>query len=1715
MSSPDTTRRRQNKEEPPNEDASPGRSMLSKSDPGGSSEGAPEISIKIPWKSASLSVAHEYKTSVSCSSFDPSSNQFMPRPIFKTTREEIGEYGIGIQLYFELIVRVGVVLLIMGVLCLPLIALDFMGDFGGVRASFFAKLTIGNIGICGTYGELCRNVDSYPYRLLLSWSSAILRDVTPVLGALSTAGIGIFAAFIFYFYYIYLRKVKRAHKSHKLSLTDYAVEVDYLTPKLEPEELHATYEGLLATHFDKVAGKSGAVVEVALARDYHGGIRTFLEIHDLEIEIKEAREHIKRCSNAKKETKWSRRLEKLQKNQAMKEKAVMTQGYAHEYDRPVCRAFIIFSDNYYQERVLEAYKWSTKGYILRSWQSGPLKFNGRPIRVRRTNEPGNIYHENLDVSRIESRLRNFSTVVAAILILVIAAASLLLFQSATRANVPAGVGPRAVWVIANATAATDMCLETCGVGLFSDLACSESVESKISGFLQESGSFSASSPSFVLNNSSPGQNTCSNVWRSDRCVNVMAKNPTIWNIENTTSILLPTTSIFLTPSIHQFSSSSLPPPPLPASSPVCPSGSTLCSLSSLNICFTSAQKCDGIWHCPNGEDEAFCNYSCAPFSMACPLDGVCVDSMTGNCGSQCLAAEAATSPICSAISSRISQTLQPCERNTLTDLVASTFNGICLGGFFESPCCTVSELSSDQREFLSSCSANSAVNDAEKSPAGLSMLGYMTAYCSRGEMRAEPSLNRICSEADVWETVSFSPNCHAAMTGNKRWCECLNETSILVARETLDRLERCQIPSDKYSFFGSRNGFNRLGSFMDVLRTACQSSSSTDVATNRKSPVVSLAFRVAGQNNSAEQVAQNISATLSNVITANVSITASVFNNSFANVRIDISDRSDNSNITAWEYNVAENYNLISSSVVSLFALTLPPRVLTSQEPHCPPPMFQCSVTRACISSAKLCDGIPDCEVVLPGATTSEDENPVLCGDSKNTFACNSGDQFISNLFWCDGVQDCADNSDETSEDCLFQNEVRIATNASSALNPWNRAEYLGFVFSEPVSVQCVTIDQPLHSLSSLMKVYACDESAVFQATQGVVLRYPDLNCVEVQATAIRSSNDAISLTYPPINSAVVNPSDLVYNSLESLPIQCSWTTNSSSDDPCPVLTGQALAFCSNNNGNDPICQFPINASHAKMTVNTKPSCNYDSPISPAVGASIVERYTAADSSVNSSILEDFTYTCFCDQQAQYNSKTDLFFIYPPFSSSVQITCSTYYTKLLRDQLLGIVAILVVAGLNFLLQLVMYWLSDFERKYSLTAKAGSEMWKLFLAQFINTAVLVLIVNAKFYGSRLSFAGLGAGEYPDTTEEWFLNIGSGLSITMLILIGSLIIPNFLFEFIYRWFTRRWARNKLTQEAMNRQLEPSEFMLSLRLAQSTNMIVVTVLYCSAIPVMVWISATYCFFAYWADKIFLLRYSRIPPQYSDHTVKICLRLMPIAVICNCLFMIWTMSNQEVFPSDFFSEPFHQYWASFFNEISSNAILRYISGSSQLENSASSYRTYIFSRLLDSLRKAPIGGYIVLAILVLYFIVLILIFFFSLIIGPLLQFCKFGFARKSRSKIMRTLSRFASSHFLYDSEKDKPPFEEVKKLLDEKNLITSYRMKAQPKYADAYDAINKARQKAAIKSARARNARMAMAAQSSQSSQQGQPAAPLYPSINDPASPLAGEVLHPPTHS
>jgi hypothetical protein len=642
-------------------------------------------------------------------------------------------------------------------------------------------------------------------------------------------------------------------------------------------------------------------------------------------------------------------------------------------------------------------------------------------------------------------------------------------------------------------------------------------------------------------------------------------------------------------------------------------------------------------------------------------------------------------------------------------------------------------------------------------------------------------------------------------------------------------------------------------------------------------------------------------------------------------------------------------------------------------------------------------------------------------------------------LYWCDGVTDCTDGSDETNDECKVQISVREAVGvATKSTEPFNLMEYVGFRFKEAVAVKCIALDQPTYSVANEVSVYACDNNIVFRSGFGAVLRSPDLTCIKVQTVSLRSKTTA--------TPAIIANADVVFNVPRQLPYTC---TANNGIDPCPSITGKPFSAC-----NFGTCSLPNNGTIAQTSVTQEPTCDLASPISPVVGKRVKEKYYINGSFDEKALLNDLTYRCFCDQQAQYNSVSNSFYIFPPYKTDIATTCDVYYGKVIFDSAIGLVAIVVVTLLNFVLKIIMYWFAEFERAPSLSGQATSEMWKLFLAQFINTALLVLIVNAKFYWAN-GVAGIGGGEFLDTTKGWFTKVGAGLCLSMIILIGTILLPTMLMQLVMRKLKQRWARKKLTQEAMNKTLEYSDFSLSLRLAQSANIIVVVVMYFSSIPLMLWIGTIYCFIGYWFDKLYLLRFCKVPPQYSDQTVKITLRLMPIAIIMGGGFMVWTFSNQYVFPSDMVSTWLAQKFAERFDE---EGLFKYITGRLSADNS-DMYNEYMQSRLFDSVRKASFGGLLVLGLVVLYLVCLFLYLLFSQTIGALINVCVYktnegsGFTQITRSG----RNRMGSS----EGVDEMPSYEEAKALMDENRLLCSYKIQANPRYKAAYEAITQVKKK------------------------------------------------------
>eukprot|EP00929_Paragymnodinium_shiwhaense_P123848 TRINITY_DN9822_c0_g1_i1.p1 TRINITY_DN9822_c0_g1~~TRINITY_DN9822_c0_g1_i1.p1 ORF type:complete len:1130 (+),score=290.71 TRINITY_DN9822_c0_g1_i1:77-3466(+) len=352
--------------------------------------------------------------------------------------------------------------------------------------------------------------------------------------------------------------------------------------------------------------------------------------------------------------------------------------------------------------------------------------------------------------------------------------------------------------------------------------------------------------------------------------------------------------------------------------------------------------------------------------------------------------------------------------------------------------------------------------------------------------------------------------------------------------------------------------------------------------------------------------------------------------------------------------------------------------------------------------------------------------------------------------------------------------------------------------------------------------------------------------------------------------------------------------------------------------------------SSGRMSVRLDTSCRHN------VSFQVAEEAKAFVGAATSA--QDPTVNCYCQKQVEQKGYN---FRLPPYKTDESKLCAewSYSENMKLGRLVG--GVLVVAFLNQALLFVYQWLIDWERHGLVSDVTQSQMFKLFLAQFVNTGMLVILVNFNLkYGSLLEyveFLGIGKGAYDDVSAAWFIAIGTSIIITIAMQIISTTLPPLAMSFIVTpLMTRFMSRSVVTQESLNDIYMLPQWNLALRLAQSLNVFFCIMMYSAGMPVLYSVGGLYCLVAYWMDKICLLWGSHRPPAYKEHVVKAAVNLFPAAAFLHAFFALWTFGKQSLFPSDWsVLTPLFEAVLGLTREESESIIFEYQVGSQERQSS------------------------------------------------------------------------------------------------------------------------------------------------------------------------------------
>lgn len=245
-----------------------------------------------------------------------------------------------------------------------------------------------------------------------------------------------------------------------------------------------------------------------------------------------------------------------------------------------------------------------------------------------------------------------------------------------------------------------------------------------------------------------------------------------------------------------------------------------------------------------------------------------------------------------------------------------------------------------------------------------------------------------------------------------------------------------------------------------------------------------------------------------------------------------------------------------------------------------------------------------------------------------------------------------------------------------------------------------------------------------------------------------------------------------------------------------------------------------------------------------------------------------------------------------------QIPCRGYITDYLKKNGFIIAAAAVVVIVNTLLNMILRAFATFERHVSESSKASAIAVKMFGAQFLNTAIIVIIVNAALGLSNVPVVNqLLKGSYSDFQRGWYPAVGMAITTTMLINVLTPQLVLFLQMFVIAPIRRRLqARSARTQGQMNRLYAGPAFDISQRYPMILNSVFVTMAFCGGSPILLFIASITAAATYWFDKLSIVHLYSVTTAYDEELGETAISVLPWSLVLHLAVSTWMYGNASL---------------------------------------------------------------------------------------------------------------------------------------------------------------------------------------------------------------------------
>ena len=256
------------------------------------------------------------------------------------------------------------------------------------------------------------------------------------------------------------------------------------------------------------------------------------------------------------------------------------------------------------------------------------------------------------------------------------------------------------------------------------------------------------------------------------------------------------------------------------------------------------------------------------------------------------------------------------------------------------------------------------------------------------------------------------------------------------------------------------------------------------------------------------------------------------------------------------------------------------------------------------------------------------------------------------------------------------------------------------------------------------------------------------------------------------------------------------------------------------------------------------------------------------------------------------------------------MVCRERVTNYLKEYSMTLLMSLLVVTFNYILRTTIIRLIKWIGSKTYSSRYNTIMQFLFVTQFINSALILVLVQANFeYTSVPLVRQLFNGQFADFNSEWFNQVGAIMIQTLGIIgltppLDCLYIMGYARYMYYmdtgHFFQRKGAesRSKTVAHFVSSYSRP-EMMIDYRYSAIMLNIFIAMMFGAGIPILFPIALFNLCIMYCLDRLMCVHYYSQPPLFGPKITETALNILQWAAVLYLALGYWMLSNKQFFDS------------------------------------------------------------------------------------------------------------------------------------------------------------------------------------------------------------------------